>query len=147
MLWEPLRRLNGTINITSSRFRQLGIAMTRTFRKQNEQVYISSYDYHIVSIWQFDCRNNVLSCISVLFTLKYQCSLNSWMAMFFTKSGEFEHWTETVLPSSLILYFFCYIFIWDNMAVCMEMFLMQDTCVLHRLLDDQCLLQKNIMYK
>ena len=50
-LWKPLRRLNGsTINITSSRFTQLGIAMMRTFRKQNEQVYISSYDYHIVSI-------------------------------------------------------------------------------------------------
>ena len=49
-LWKPLRRLTGTINITSSRFTQLGIAMMRTFRKQNEQVYISSYDYHIVSI-------------------------------------------------------------------------------------------------
>ena len=33
------------------------------------------------------------------------------------------------------------------MAVCMGMFLMQDTCVLHRLLDDQCLLQENIIYK
>ena len=46
------------------------------------------------------------------------------MALFFTKSGEFEHWTETVLPSSLILYFICYIFILDNIAVCMEMFLL-----------------------
>ena len=50
VLWKPFRRLSGTINITSSRFTQLGIAMMRTFRKQNEQVYISSYDYHIVSI-------------------------------------------------------------------------------------------------
>ena len=33
--------------------------MMRKFRKQSEQVYISSYDYHIVSIWQFDCRNNI----------------------------------------------------------------------------------------
>ena len=33
--------------------------MMRTFRKQNKQVYISSYDYHIVSIWQFACRNNI----------------------------------------------------------------------------------------
>ena len=56
MLWKPL---SGTINITSSRFTQLGIAMMSTFRKQNEQIYISSYDYHIVSIWQFDCRNNI----------------------------------------------------------------------------------------
>ena len=31
----------------------------RKFRKQNEQVYISSYDYHIVSIWQFDCCINI----------------------------------------------------------------------------------------
>ena len=149
MLWKPLRRLSGTINITSSRFTQLGIAMMRTFRKKNEQVYISSYDWHIVSIWQFDCRNtfNVPSCTSVFFTPKYQCSLNSWMALFITKSGEFEHWTETVLPSSRIMYFICYIFIWDNIAVCMEMFLMLDTCVLHRLLDDQCLLQKNILDK
>ena len=46
------------------------------------------------------------------------------MALFFTKSDEFEYWTETVLPSSLILYFICYIFIWDNIAVGMEMFLM-----------------------
>ena len=91
--------------------------MIWTFRKQNEQVYISSYDYHIVSIWQFDCRNNI-------YRLKYQSSLNSWMALFFTISGEFEHWTETVLLSSLILYFICYIFIWDNIAVCMEMFLL-----------------------
>ena len=30
--------------------------------------------------------------------------------------------TETVLPCSLILYFICYIFIWDNITVCMEMF-------------------------
>ena len=59
MLWKPFKRLNGTINITSSRFTQLGIVMMRKFRKQNEQVYISSYDYHTVSIWQFDCRNNI----------------------------------------------------------------------------------------
>ena len=29
------------------------------FWKQNEQVYISSYDYHIISIWQFDLRTNI----------------------------------------------------------------------------------------
>ena len=33
--------------------------MMRAFRKQNEQVYVCSYDYHIVSIWQFDCRDNI----------------------------------------------------------------------------------------
>ena len=31
--------------------------------------------------------------------------------------------TETVLPSSLILYFICNIIIWDNITVCMEKFL------------------------
>ena len=30
-LWKSLRRLNGTINITSSRLTQLGIAMMRKF--------------------------------------------------------------------------------------------------------------------
>ena len=30
--------------------------------------------------------------------------------------------TETVLPFSLILYFICFIFIWDNITVSMEMF-------------------------
>ena len=67
---------------------------------------------------------NVPSCTSVFSTLKHQCLLNSWMALIFTKCGEFEHWTETVLPSSLILYFICYIFIAYNIAVCIEMFLM-----------------------
>ena len=113
VLWKPFRWLNGTIIITSSRFTQLGIAMMRTFRKQNEQVYISSttttlsVSVSLIAVIPF----NVPSCTSVFLTLKYQCSLNSWMALFFTKSGEFEHWTETVLPASLILYFICHIYI------------------------------------
>ena len=49
----------------------------RKFWQQNEQVYSSSYDYHIVRIWQFDCRNNIF---------------REWLNEFdiFTKNGEFE---------------------------------------------------------
>ena len=81
VLWKPLRRLNGTINITSSRFTQLGIAMMRTFRKQNEHVneFTSvptttlSVSDSLIAVITF----SVPSCTSVFFTLKYQCSLNS----------------------------------------------------------------------
>ena len=53
--------------------------------------FISYYDYHIVSIWQFDCRNNIF---------------REWLNKvdIFIKSGEFEFniflQTETALPSS-----------------------------------------------
>ena len=82
VLWKPLRRLNGTINITSSMFTQLGIAMMRTFRKQNEHVneFTSvpttttlSVSDSLIAVITF----SVPSCTSVFFTLKYQCSLNS----------------------------------------------------------------------
>ena len=72
----------------------------RKFWKQNEQVYISSYDYsdHIVRIWQLNCRNNIF---------------REWLNELdiFTKNGEFEHWIYYIsanwnfialLPSSVL---------------------------------------------
>ena len=127
-----------------SRYTQLCIVMMRTFRKQNEQVYISLYVYHIVSIWQFDCRNNIrrlsmyLSIFhtytSVYWMFKWHCSL---------PKGEFEqlmYYISANWNCIVLLCFICYIFIWDP-SVHGNVFWwrIHESCIL----DDQCLLQKN----
>ena len=112
-LWDGLM-VYYTIIIKSSRFTQPGIVVMKKFRKQNEQVYISFSEYHMISIWQFDCRNNIQR-LSMYLNIFHTYTLT----LFFTKSGEFELWicyisviwNCIVLLSDLVLYI-CNIFNW-----------------------------------
>ena len=85
---DQLTPISPTINITSSRFTQLGIVMMRKCSESRMSKFTSAPTTTTLSV----CDSLiVVITVNVLASHLYQCLLNGWMTLFFTKSGEFEH--------------------------------------------------------